>query len=106
MRRYRKIYGVIPGHLRSDRIAPLLEPLREACVRCHGEGLLSTGSHIRECPTCEGIGGVWVGDEATIAATVAFLMATYPAEYRGMETTRDPHVADKPLYEPPPEATR
>jgi hypothetical protein len=106
VRRYRNIYGVVRGQIRSDHIAPLLEPLREACVRCNGEALLEVGGHIRECPTCEGIGGVWVGDEAEIAATVQFLMTSYPDAYKGMPTTRDPVVVDKPLYDPPPEATR
>lgn len=98
------IYGILILEAHADRALPLLKPLREACVRCNGEGLLATSVHIRECPTCEGAGGVWIVDDATIANTVNFLMTTYPTVYR-MSNRRKYDIVGKRPYEPPPEET-
>jgi hypothetical protein len=103
-RRCRNVYHCNDLTADAHRVAPLIKPLRAACVRCDGWGLLKAGTHIRECPTCEGNGGVWTCDDATINATITFLMTTDPKEYLG-PTGRLLHVVGDRPYEPPPEDT-
>ena len=100
----RNIYCINPTNPDTLHVLSFVQPLREACVRCIGEGLLASGSHIRECPTCEGSGGVWTCDEATLVATINFLMTTYPDTYRGPSMRLGYLVGQQP-YEPPPEVT-
>lgn len=103
-RRTRNIWCVYGMGPHAERVIPLLRTLREACARCNGEGLLAAGRHIRECPTCEGAGGVWTGDDATIIATIHFLMTAYPDVYKGPNGRLHEVVGERP-YEPPPEVT-
>lgn len=104
MHRGRNVLCVSSSGAHHDRVVPLITPIREACTRCRGNGLLASGSRVRECPTCEGAGAVWTGDDPTIAATIQFLMATCPDGFIAPTGRRHPIVGDRP-YEPPPQDT-
>jgi len=57
----------------------VLGALRERCRACEGSGALSLANMgTRDCPHCEGIGGVWACSEEALATAYQLLEAVFP----------------------------
>jgi hypothetical protein len=55
-----------------------LAPHRQRCARCVGTGLIGERSGFRECPSCEGGGGIWAAPEAVLAEAYRSVVASFP----------------------------
>jgi hypothetical protein len=57
---YQYVYGLNPFGPHRQLADRLLAPLRDTCVRCGGRTILTIDEQRwRDCPLCEGTGGVW-----------------------------------------------
>jgi hypothetical protein len=77
-RRYEQAFALRaegPHRAVADRT---LAPHRQRCARCVGTGLIGERSGFRECPSCEGGGGIWAAPEAVLAEAYRSVVASFP----------------------------
>jgi hypothetical protein len=72
----RRVRPMGPHRQLSDQV---LGALRERCRACEGSGALAlANASMRDCPHCEGVGGVWACSEETLATAYRLLEAVHP----------------------------
>jgi hypothetical protein len=78
--RYRYTYGLNPFGPHRPLADELLVPMRDLCLRCGGRAVLTAGDGTtwRDCPACEGTGGVWNRPFEEVDAAWREVVARWP----------------------------
>jgi hypothetical protein len=80
MARYQYVYRLKPIGPHRPFADQLLTPFRQVCGRCGGIGVLTVhgGLGWRQCPDCEGTGGVWAGRGEDVNAAYLRVLQAFP----------------------------
>ena len=77
--RYHYVYDLSPFGPHRSLADRLLAPLRELCARCGGRAILTLDKETwRECPACEGTGGLWTRPWDEVDAAWRQVVARWP----------------------------
>ena len=76
---YHYVYGLNPLGPHRPLANSLFAGMRDRCVRCGGRRILTLdGETWRDCPACEGTGGVWNGSFEEVDAVRRRVVARWP----------------------------
>ncbi len=76
---YHYVYDLNPMGPHRPLADRLFAPMRERCVRCGGRRILTVDEETwRDCPTCEGTGGVWSRPVDEVDAVRRRVVARWP----------------------------
>jgi hypothetical protein len=78
LEKFQRTYGLTPVGPHVRWATWNLSAMRAQCDRCHGAGVEGDVYDWRECPACEGGGGVWSGPEEAIREAYLNLLEEFP----------------------------